>query len=176
MGMPLPLIPLQILWINLITDSFPALTLSFEKEENVMASKPRHETSLLKGITSYIVFGGLINFFACFIIYSIGINNGLAIETTRSMVLTTAILFQVFFVYACRSKKPLTEVGIFSNKWLNYAIIFSIILQIILLYTPLALIFGVAPLTINQWLLILPFAVSGLILFEIGKYIKHKKL
>ncbi len=176
MGMPLPLIPLQILWMNLITDSFPALTLSFEKEENVMASKPRQEKSLLEGIWPYIVFGGLINFLACFIIYLIGMNQGLAIETTRSMVLTTGILFEVFFVYTCRSKKPLTEIGIFSNKWLNYAILFSLIIQLILIYTPLALVFGVAPLTINQWILILPFAVSGLVLFEITKYIKHKKL
>ena len=176
MGMPLPLIPLQILWMNLVTDSFPALTLSFEKEENVMTSKPRYEKSLLGGIWQYVVFGGLINFLACFIIYLIGMNQGLVIETIRTMVLTTGILFEIFFVYACRSKKPLTEIGIFSNKWLNYAIILSLAMQLLLVYTPLSTIFGVAPLTFNQWILILPFAISGLILFEITKYIKHKRL
>jgi len=176
LGMPLPLIPLQILWMNLVTDSFPALTLSLEKPENVMSSKPRQERSLLNGIWKFILIGGALNFLACFIIYLIGLNQGLAIESVRSMVLTTGILFELFFVYTCRSKKPLTEIGIFSNKWLNYAIILSLILQIALIYTPLALIFGIAALSFNQWLLILPFAVSGLILFEIGKYIKHKKL
>ena len=176
MRMPLPLIPLQILWMNLITDSFPALTLSLEKEENVMVSKPRQGKSLLGGIWPYIVFGGLINFLACFIVYLIGINNGITIEATRSMVLTTGILFEVFFVYTCRSRKPLTEIGIFSNRWLNFAIILSIILQIVLLYTPLSIVFGLTSLSISQWLLVLPFAISGLVLFEITKYIKHRKL
>jgi Ca2+-transporting ATPase len=175
MRMPLPLIPLQILWMNLVTDSFPALTMVFEKEEEVMKTKPRQEKSILDGIWRFIIVGGALNFIACFAIYLIGMGNGIAIENIRAMVLTTGILFELFFIYTCRSSKPLTEIGIFSNKWLNYAIIFSLAMQFILLYTPLAGIFKVAPLTLMNWLLILPFAVSGLIIFEIGKYIKHKK-
>jgi len=174
MKMPLPLIPLQILWINLITDSFPALTMVFEKEENVMKTKPRKEKSLLSGVWKFILIGGLLNFIMCFVVYLIGINNGLAIEQTRTMVLTTGILFELFFIYTCRSKKPLLKIGIFSNKWLNYAIIFALAAQFILLYTPLATAFGVVPLTIQNWLFILPFAVSGLIIFEIGKYFKKR--
>jgi len=174
MKMPLPLIPLQILWINLITDSFPALTMVFEKEENVMKTKPRKEKSLLSGVWKFILIGGLLNFIVCFAVYLIGINNGLAIEQTRTMVLTTGILFELFFIYTCRSKKPLTEIGIFSNKWLNYAIMFALAAQFILLYTPLATVFGVVPLTIQNWLFILPFAVSGLVVFEIRKYFRRK--
>ena len=174
MRMPLPLIPLQILWINLITDSFPALTLVFEKEENVMKTKPRKEKSLLNGIWKFIIIGGLLNFIVCFAVYLIGINNGLAIEQTRTMVLTTGVLFELFFIYTCRSKKPLTEIGIFSNKWLNYAILFALVAQVILLYTPLATVFGVVPLTIHNLLFILPFAVSGLVVFEIFKFFRRK--
>jgi len=174
MKMPLPLIPLQILWINLITDSFPALTMVFEKEENVMKTKPRKEKSLLNGVWKFILIGGLLNFIVCFAVYLIGINNGLVIEQIRTMVLTTGILFELFFIYTCRSKKPLLEIGIFSNKWLNYAIIFALAAQFILLYTPLAIVFGVVPLTIQNWLFILPFAVSGLIVFEIGKYFRRR--
>ena len=176
MKMPLPLIPLQILWINLITDSFPALTMVFEKEENVMKTKPRKEKSLLSGVWKFILIGGLLNFIVCFVVYLIGINNGLAIEQTRTMVLTTGILFELFFIYTCRSKKPLMEIGIFSNKWLNYAILFALAAQFALLYTPLATVFGVVPLTLNNFLFILPFAVSGLVVFEIAKYLKKKKL
>ncbi len=174
MMMPLPLIPLQILWINLITDSFPALTLVFEKEENVMKTKPRKEKSLLNGIWKFIIIGGLLNFVVCFIVYLIGINGGLVIEQTRTMVLTTGILFELFFIYTCRSKKPLTEIGIFSNKWLNYAILFALAAQVILLYTPLATVFGVVPLTVQNLLFILPFAVSGLVIFEIAKFFRRK--
>jgi len=174
MRMPLPLIPLQILWINLITDSFPALTMVFEKEENVMKTKPRKEKSLLNGIWNFVLIGGLLNFIVCFVVYLIGINNGLAIEHTRTIVLTTGILFELFFIYTCRSKKPLIKIGIFSNKWLNYAIVFALAAQFVLLYTPLASVFGVVPLTIQNWLFILPFAVSGLVVFEIGKYFRRK--
>ncbi len=176
MGMPLPLIPLQILWMNLVTDSFPALTMVFEKQENVMKTKPRKEKSLLSGIWKFIIIGGLLNFIACFIVYLTGINNNFAIEQTRAMVLTTGILFELFFIYTCRSKRPLLKIGIFSNKWLNYAVIFSLIAQLVLLYTPLASIFGVAPLTMQNWLFIFPFAISGLVIFEISKYIRRKNL
>src|SRR3989339_111628 len=117
----LPLLPLQILWINLITDSLPALALVFEKEENVMNTPPRKEKSLLDGIWKFVILA-----------------------------------------------------GIFSNKWLNYAVLISIILHLILLYSPLGIIFGVIPLTIKDWLFILPFVVSGLVIFEIGKLIKKK--
>jgi len=174
MRMPLPLIPLQILWINLITDSFPALTMVFEKEENVMRTKPRKEKSLLSGVWKFILIGGLLNFIVCFIVYLLGINNGLGIEQTRTMVLTTGILFELFFIYTCRSKKPLTRIGLFSNKWLNYAVLFALAAQFVLLYTPLATVFGVVPLTIQDWLFILPFAVSGLVIFEVRKYFRRK--
>lgn len=174
MRFPLPLLPIQILWLNLLTDSIPALSLVFEKPENVMASKPRSEKSFLNGSWRFILIAGIIAFTAEFVIYIMGHLASTPIEITRSMVLTTCVLFELFFVYTCRSKKPLTEIGIFSNKWLNSAVFIALALQLILIYTPLAGIFGVAPLTLNNWLWVLPFAISGLIIFEIGKYIKHK--
>ena len=174
-GMPLPILPLQILWKNLITDSFPAVSLVKEKGENVMQSRPRKEKSLLDGIWKFIILGGLLNFIACLSVYLVGINHGMAIEQVRTMVVTTGIVFELSFIYVCRSKKPLKEIGIFSNKWLNIAFLTGILLHLALLYTPLALAFKVVPLTLNNWLFILPFGISGLILFEVGKYIRRKK-
>jgi len=171
----LPLLPLQILWINLITDAFPALALVFEKEESVMSSKPRREKSLLDGIWKFVIIAGMIAFVAELIVYLIGIHNNFPQEKTWTLVLTTAILFELFFVYTCRSDKPLLNNHIFDNKWINYAIIVSILLHLILLYTPLAIAFGVVPLTIKDWIFILPFAVSGLVIFEIGKIFKTWK-
>ncbi len=172
LGMPLPLLPLQILWINLITDSFPALTLVFEKDENVMKSKPRREESLLQGIWKFILIAGLITFFAELFVFLIALNKNISISYAQTMVLTTSVLFELFFIYTCRSKKPLTEIGIFSNKWLNMAFLFGLALQLILIYTPLAGIFKLTALSLNDWLLVIPFALSGLILFEITKYIR----
>ena len=171
-GMPLPLIALQILWINLVSDSFPSLSLIFEKGENVMKSKPRNEKSILSGIWTYIIVAGILAFVVKLTIYLISMNQGNSIELTRSIVLTAAILYELFFVYTVRSKSSLFKTGIFSNKWLNYAVLFSLGLQFILLYTPLGQFFQIVPLTLNNWLFILPFAISGVLIFEIAKVIK----
>ncbi len=175
MGYPLPLLPLQILWMNLITDSFPALSLVFEKEEGVMKTKPRKERSILSGIWKFIIIGGIIAFAAELAVYMIGTGKNLPIEEIRTMVLTTAIIFELLFVYACRSNKSLKDVGIFSNKWLNIAVLGGLALHLILLYTPLSTAFKVVPLTLNGWLFILPFGAAGLIIFEGWKYIRYKK-
>jgi len=171
----LPLLPLQILWMNLVTDSLPALSLVFEKEEDVMKTKPRGEKSLLEGIGKFIVTAGILTFLIELIVYLTGVAIDLPIEKTRTLILTTAILFVLFFAYACRSNKPMSQIGLFSNKWMNYAILVSILLHLILLYTPLAIIFNVVPLTIKDWIFILPFAVSGVLFFEVGKIIKARK-
>ncbi len=175
MGMPLPLLPLQLLWMNLVTDSFPALSLVKEKGENVMNSKPRKEKSLLSGVWKFIIIAGIINFIVLFIIYLIGMGRSWDLDLIRTLVLTAGIIFELSFIYACRSKKPLSKIGIFSNKWLNIAILVGFGLHLGLLYTPLAIAFKVVPLSLSNWLFILPFGVSGLVLFEIGKWILWKR-
>ncbi len=175
MRFPLPLLPLQILWINLMTDSLPALSLVFEKEENVMKTKPRREKSILSGIWGFILIGGVLALLAEFIVFFFSYSNSLPIEEVRTMVLTTAILFELFFIYTCRSNRPLLRKGMFSNKWLNLAVLISLGFHLTLLYTPLGALFGVVSLTLKDWLFVLPFSLSGLIIFEIGKYIRLKK-
>jgi Ca2+-transporting ATPase len=170
MKLPLPLLPLQLLWMNLITDSFPAFALSMEKEEGVMKTKPRKESGLLHGIWGFIALAGFIAFLSEFLVYMFCIIKDFPIEETRSIVLTTGVLFELFFVYTCRSNLPLIKKGIFSNKWVNYAVLFSLALQFVLIYTPLGFFFGVVPLSLYNWLIILPAAFLGLVVFELIKY------
>ncbi|MBU2562317.1 MAG: cation-transporting P-type ATPase [Nanoarchaeota archaeon] len=170
----LPLLPLQILWINLITDSLPALSLIFEKQESVMKSKPREEKSILDNIWKFILVAGLFAFAVSLIVYLYGRAN-FSEAKTQTLVLTIVILFELLFVYACRSNKPLTKIGIFSNKWMNLAVAISLSLHLILLYTPLSSLFGVVPLSFSDWIFLLPLAFSGLIVFELGKYFLEGK-
>ena len=165
----LPLLPLQILWINLVTDSFPALTLALEKDEKVLASKPRKEKSLFNGIWKFVIIAGLFALAVQISTYIIGITGNFEPSHTRTIILTTVVLFEIFFVYTCRSDKIVLGKKFFSNKWLNYAVLFSLFAHLILLYTPLAKIFDVIPLSFGDWLIIIPFSISGLIFFEIGK-------
>lgn len=171
--LPLPLLPLQILWINLVTDSFPALALVFEKQEDVMKSKPRREKSILQGVWKHLILAGIITFVVKTGIFLLTLNN-YPIEKVRTMVLTTGILFELFFVYTMRTDKSLVKTGMFSNKWVNYAVLFSIALHLLLLYSPLGAVFGVVPLSIREWMFIVPFSVSGLVIFEIWKLVKKK--
>ena len=175
-GLPLPILPLQILWQNLVTDSFPAITLVFEKEEHVMKTKPRKEKSLLSGIWKFIIFAGILNFIASLIIYFVGMNQGLEINHVRSIVLTTGILFELLFVYVCRSDKLIKDIGIFSNKWLNYAIVSAFALHLILLYTSLGKFFDIVPLGLKDWLYIVPLSITGLLIMEGWKWMKIKKI
>lgn len=174
LGMPLPLTALQILWVNLVSDSFPSLTLAFEKDYGVMKTKPRVEKSIISGIWRYLIVAGIFAFIAKLSVYLIGMSRDLPIEEVRTIVLTTAIVYELLFVYTVRSKKPIMQIGFFSNKWMNIAVIGSFLIHLILLYTPLGEIFNIIPLTINDWLLVIPFALSGLVIFEIAKYFNKK--
>jgi len=175
MGLPLPLIPLQILWLNLISDSFPSLTLAFEKEDNVMKGQPRSEKSILSGIWGFLILAGLIAFVAEFSVFLIGLGKNLPIEEVRTLVLTTAVSFELLFVYACRSSKALHKIGIFSNKWLNIAVLGSLLVHLLLVYTKLGNFFGMVPLTLNDWLFVIPFALSGVVIFELYKIFAKRK-
>jgi P-type Ca2+ transporter type 2C len=172
LSFPLPLLPLQILWINLVTDSLPAIALIFEKQENVMKTKPRREKSILDNLWKFIIFAGVLTFIAKFSIFLYSFNSGTELIKVRSLVLTTAILYELLFVYTCRSNELIFKKGIFSNKWINYAVLISLAFHIILLYTPLNFFFSVVPLSFADWLLIIPFAISGIVIFEVGKYFK----
>lgn len=172
-GLPLPLIPLQILWINLVTDSTPALALGLEPSDDALMHKKTedgNETSILKGILGFILIGGVFAFLAdigifyweYFILES-------SIEKTRTMVMLTSIVYQLLFTFTCRSNKSIFKIGLFSNKWVIYSVGFGFALQFLLLYTPLATAFGVVPIAAMDWLKVFALGSIGLISFEAYK-------
>jgi len=171
--LPLPLLPLQILWINLITDSLPALALTKEKGEEVMESKPRKEKSILTGIFWFILIASIIALIAELFVFHYSLSN-LPVEKTRTMVMFTVIGFEALFVFVCRSKKSLKRIGLFSNKWIVYAFFAIILLQVVLIYTPLAPLFSIVPLSLKEWFYVLLASLPGLVLFETWKLVREK--
>jgi len=174
-GLPLPILPLQILWKNIVTDSFPALSLIFEKEAGVMQTPPRREKSPLEKTYKFMITAGLLNLAVCATVYFYMLLNGFNHMTITTVVMTTDILFELFFIYACRTTKPLRTIGIFSNKFLNSSIIIALALQLILLYTTLGTLFHTTPLSLITWIYIIPLALSGVIIYEVIKEIKWRK-
>jgi Ca2+-transporting ATPase len=174
MKLPLPLLPLQILWINLITDSFPALALSIDNpEKNIMKRNPRNaKESILKGIGIYILAAGFLAVIASLIGYYNYLNVDLA--KARTMVLTISIMFELFWVFSCRSDKyTIFELG--NNKWLYLAVVFSVFLHLGMMYGPFAYLFDAVALNLNDWLKVIGLSCIGLVIFEGKKLIFRAK-
>jgi len=183
-GLPLPLLALQILWINLVTDSLPALALGVDTpEKNVMKRKPRRSNeTILHGYAWFLIIGGILAFATSLIAFFYGrafdIANGIDLfnfdiaSKARTMALTTSIMFEMFFVFTMQSlKEPLIKRGFFENKWLLGAVVVSILLHLMLLYSPLSTIFSVVPLDILDWMVVITLSISGLVIFELKKMI-----
>jgi Ca2+-transporting ATPase len=172
LSLPLPLLPLAILWINLVTDSLPSLALSVEKEEeDIMQRKPLHkEETILSNIWQFILVAGLFCFITGFIMFSIFYK--LDLEKARTMALTTVVFYELFIGFTCRSDKSLLKIGIFSNKFLLYSVLLAILLQLAAVYTPLATVFGFEPLAFWELLLVIAASSLGFVFFEITKVIK----
>jgi Ca2+-transporting ATPase len=174
MYLPLPMLPLAILWMNLITDSLPSLALTVEKEEkDIMKRKPiNHGDSILGGIWKFTLMAGVILFIAAITIFLVYYKQDL--EKARTMALTTAVFYEMAIIFACRSDKNIWEIGWFSNKFLLIAVAAAIIIQIIAIYTPLSLVFGLKALSLWELAIVALVSLTGLVFFETAKLLKIK--
>jgi len=173
MKLPLPMLPLQILWINLVTDSLPALALSEDKaSRDIMRRKPRNpKESILSGLKGFVLMAGVLGFIATFGAFLVSLNGDIA--RSRTICTTTAIIFEMFFVFSCRSNLSLLEFNVFNNKYLVYAVLGAIGVHLIALYSPLGGFLGLVPLGIMDWVLIVGLALIGFVSFETVKLVKY---
>ena len=176
LGWPLPIGPLHILWINLVTDSLPAVTLSIEPSHSeIMKRKPRSpKETVFKGIVSFIMTGGFLGFLGGLTIFSwvyFKETGQTDLILARTMVFTFIVMFKLFLVFSCRSfKESILKLGLFTNKKMILAVGFSLLLQLLVIYHPMfQRFFGTTNLGFYDWLIILPLALSGFILMEVKK-------
>ena len=183
MGMPLPLLPIQILWVNLITDGLPAIALGLEPAEPfIMQRKPRskNENIFAQGLGQLVFKRGIyisvitLLTFSCGLMYCrcAGID-GLWIP--RTMALSTLVFAQLFYVFECRSEKysPF-EIGFWANPYLLTAVIISSLMQLMVIHwEPLQSVFKTAPLEGWQWLIIIILTGSRLAIKYIA-FLFHK--
>jgi Ca2+-transporting ATPase len=167
-GLPVPILPIHILWVNLITDGLPALALSTEPAEgDVMKRPPRHpkESIFAHGLGVHALLVGLFMAMLVLGIQTWGMRSN--IVEWQTMVFTALCFTQLYHVMAIRSEREsfFTQ-GLFSNPYLLVAVAISFILQMAIIYVPaLNLIFKTQPLSAFQ--LFLCIAVSSLIFFAV---------
>lgn len=176
--LPLPLVPLHLLWINLVTDGLPALALAGDMpEKDIMSRKPRNSKEhILSGSFLFIFGAGLLVGMLTLGLFHFAYNiQGDHIDEARTMALTTLVIFEMYFVFTVRSNRfNFWELKI--NKWLIVVVILSLLLQVAIIYSPLNKVFKLSPLPLYDWMLILIASSPGLLLFEIVKLIKKKKV
>ncbi|MBT3577178.1 hypothetical protein HN499_00025, partial [archaeon] len=102
-------------------------------------------------------------------------NGSFGVDVARTMAITTAIFFELFFAFSCKSKKSLFKTGILNNKMLIYAVLTSAALQFLAIYTLLGGVFGFVSLTGAQLGISIAAGLSGLVVFEAWKLIKARK-
>jgi Ca2+-transporting ATPase len=172
--LPLPLIAIQILWINLVTDGLPALALSMDPEEpGLMRKMPRKKTEkiinperTMRMIVVGMIMGiGTLGLFQYYLMIK-------PIEYAQTIAFTSLMMYQMFNVMNSRSETE-SILSLKNNYYLWLSIASSIVLQIIIIYSPLNALFGTMEISIIDWIYITTVASSVLIIGETYKGIKR---
>lgn len=163
-GLPLPLLPVQILWVNLVTDGLPAMALGIDpNDHNIMDRQPRNprESVFSRGLSRKIMARGLQIGISTIAVFAATYFLRHNIAEARTMAFCTLVFSQMFHVFDCRSELfSVFEVGLFRNKYLLMATGCSVAMQLAVIYHPfMQSIFATVPLDILDWMIIL--CVSG---------------
>lgn len=181
MGQMLPITPVQILWVNMITAVTLALALAFEPpEDNVMQRRPRSpkEPILTPNLLWRIGFVSVILMVGTFGLFLWQRAQGVDIEYARTVAVNTLVLFEIFYLFNSRyiSESVLNKQGFFGNRYALLAIGLLVMFQLAFTYlTPMQRLFGTMDLDLATWGLIVLVASSVLFLVEIEKYIVRNR-
>ena len=179
MGIKSPLLAIQLLWINLVTDSLPAIALGLEKEEeNIMNRLPRSPKKSLfaDGLWWKIIIEGSMLGMFTLLAFSIG-NKLYSIEVGRTMAFLSLGILELVHSFNIKSEESIFKTGLLENKYLVGAFLLGTILQVIVvLIRPLATIFEVVPLNGVQWLYTILISFAPLAIIELQKAVNIVQL
>ena len=176
LGLESPLLAIQLLWINLVTDSFPAIGLGLEPiDKAIMHKKPKNPKKGLfsDGLWSKIFFEGTMIGLLTLFAFTVG-NHLYGLEVARTMAFISLSMLELVHSFNIRSENSIFEIGVFKNKYLNIAFLAGAILQIaVVIIEPIAKIFDVVPLTLTQWLFTLAVSITPIVIMEFKKKLKE---
>lgn len=174
LAMPLPLVPVQILWVNLVTDGLPALALGLDKaEDNVMKQKPRdpREGVFARGLAYKIISRGVLIGIVTLIGFVTAYhNNPDNIIYAQTIAFATLVIAQLIHVFDCRNEHSIFDRSPFGNIYLVFSVLSSILLLLVVIYwEPLQPIFHTTSLSIIDWIFVIALAAIPSVLFGFTK-------
>jgi len=178
-GLPVPLLPLQILWLNLVTDTFPALALAFEPaEHDVMRRPPRDPAAaILSGefLRSILAYATLITAVTLAALIW-GIADGASRTHVVTLSFATLAFAQIFHLANARSSEPVLGIDrIVSNRYAVGAVVLTVALQFVAIYwPPLASILRLDPLRTEDWLIVTPLSILPAVLGQGWKALRRR--
>ena len=176
--LPTPLLALQILWLNLVTDVFPALVMAWEPPEGDVMQKPPREPGkaiLTNQFKLKIGIHGLIITMGPLLTYMYALNHFTTTES-RTIGFMTLAFVQLFHVFDVRRENGLgIDKTLLQNKYLWGAIFITILLQLIVVYTPfLQQVVHTVSLTLNMWYIVIIGSILPILVIQLYSYIKNK--
>jgi Ca2+-transporting ATPase len=179
LGLPVPLLPIHILWTNLVTDGLPGLALAVEPEERSLMDRPPRPTSeslFARGLWQHVVWVGLM--MGGLSIFSQAYAIHMGSTHWQTVVFTVLTISQMAHVMAVRSDtEPLWRMGIFSNLPLLGAVMLTMGLQMAVIYLPLfQQVFKTAALSLGELLFTLALCSLVLVAVEIEKWLRHRQM
>ena len=179
-GMPLAILPAQILWLNIVNDGFPNFALAFEKgDENIMKAKPiAANEPILNAKMKAIIFGlGLVRDTAIFILFIWLYNEGREIDVVRTTIFAILGVKSLFSLFSLRNlETPLWRMNPFSNKYILMAISLSLGLIVSVIYwRPLGNLLSTVPLPLESWYFILGIGIANIAALEAIKSIFNRR-
>lgn len=175
LGLQVPFLPVHLLFINLVTDSLPAIAIGMERStKNILKDKPRDakEGILDKGIIKELGFEGILIACVTMFAYFTGLKISWPVATT--MAFSTLCLARLFHGFNCRSKQSIIRIGLFTNKYSIAAFVVGFcFLTSILLIPSLHALFSVTTISMNQILFVYFLAVIPTIIIQLVKYYRY---
>jgi cation-transporting ATPase F len=179
LGITLPILPLQILWINMVTAAALGTTLALEpKERDIMKRPPRNPRAPI--LTSMIIWRitlvGLMMVAGAFGLFNYELSQHASLETTRTVVVNVVVFVELFYLFSSRSlvRSPF-QLGFFSSPWVLGGAALMVLIQILYTYAPfMNRLFKSAPLTARLWLDVLAVSLAAFLVVELEKWLRRR--
>ena len=177
LGLKSPLLAIQLLWINLVTDSLPAIALGLEKpEKDIMQRKPVDSKKgiFADGLWNKIIVEGIMIGVLTLVAFSIG-NKYYGLEAGRTMAFLSIGFLELIHSFNVKNEKSIFEAGLFENKYLVGSFVLGIFIQAIVVVVPtFAKVFEVVPLNLTQWIITVAISILPVPVIELQKKLDFK--